>query len=67
MVTRPCINYRKLPGATPEAERQALANVYKLVLDAAAAKKKAAEGSSGVDSGKGQGDDPASRILHDRR
>jgi hypothetical protein len=54
----PRITYTSRPDATPEAELNVLANVYRFILDCHA-KKKGGPAKTALDDRKGLEDDPA--------
>ena len=54
----PRIIYTSRPDATPEAELNVLANVYRFILDCHA-KKKGGSAKTALDDRKGLEDDPA--------
>jgi hypothetical protein len=57
-MSSPRITYTSRPDATPEAESNVLANVYRFILDCHA-KKKGGPAKTALDDRKGLEDDPA--------
>ncbi len=61
LMSKPTISYVPRPDATPEAELNVLANVYRFILDCHA--KKEAAHPAAPNEAKGSNGRPAKRIL----